>query len=138
MKNVHRSLIVSAVSFVFLAASLPATSQIPPPENPEDLLSGSYTGTSYSPYAGRSFPTVPLWGDTHLHTGNSFDAGAFGARLTPEDAYRFARGDEIVSSTGIPVKLSRPLDWLVVSDHSETVGFFADLFAGKPHILADP
>ena len=102
------------------------------------MLSGQYTGTSYSPYAGRSFPTFPLWGDTHLHTGNSFDAGAFGARLTPEDAYRFARGDEVTSSTGIPVRLSRPLDWLVVSDHSDNVGFFADLFAGKPSILADP
>jgi hypothetical protein len=89
-------------------------------------------------YPQRSFPTFPLWGDTHLHTGNSFDAGAFGARLTPEDAYRFARGDEITSSTGIPVKLSRPLDWLVVSDHSDNVGFFADLFAGKPHILSVP
>ncbi|TDJ35716.1 MAG: DUF3604 domain-containing protein, partial [Gammaproteobacteria bacterium] len=121
-----------------LAVSISAFGQIPPPESPADLLSGQYTGTSYSPYAGRSFPTFPLWGDTHLHTGNSFDAGAFGARLTPEDAYRFARGEEITSSTGIPVKLSRPLDWLVVSDHSDNVGFFADLFAGKPSILSDP
>jgi len=70
---------------------------------------------SYSPYAGRNFPTLPLFGDTHLHTGFSMDAGAFGARLTPRDAYRFARGEEITSNSGQPVKLSRPLDFLVVA-----------------------
>jgi hypothetical protein len=92
----------------------------------------------YSPYAGRNFPTRPYFGDQHLHTGMSMDAGAFGARLTPEDAYRFARGEEIKSNTGQPVRLSRPLDWLVVTDHSDNMGFFPDLFAGKPELLADP
>jgi hypothetical protein len=92
---------------------------------------------NYSPYAGRNFPTRPLFGDTHLHTAVSFDAGAFGTQLTPRDAYRFARGEEIRSSSGQPVKLSRPLDFLVVSDHSDNMGFFPDLFAGKPELLAD-
>src|ERR1019366_2603771 len=46
----------------------------------------------YSPYAGRKFPTRPFFGDTHLHTAASFDAGAFGARLGAREAYRFARG----------------------------------------------
>jgi hypothetical protein len=41
----------------------------------------------YSPYAGRNFPTRPYFGDTHLHTSYSMDAGAFGARLGPKDAY---------------------------------------------------
>ena len=118
--------------------SVPATAQMPPPVNKEQLLSEAYTGKSYSPYAGRSFPSRPLWGDSHVHTGNSFDAGAFGARLQPEDAYRFARGEEVVSSTGIRVKLSRPLDWLAVADHSDGMGFFTDLMAGKPHLMADP
>ena len=126
------------VSAVVLLASFSANAQLPPPEDPSELLSDRYTGESYSPYAGRNFPTVPLWGDTHLHTGNSFDAGAFGNRLSPADALKFARGDEITSSGGIPVKLSRPLDWLVVSDHSDNVGFFPDLFSGKEHILANP
>jgi hypothetical protein len=49
----------------------------------------------YSPWAGRNFPTRPLFGDTHLHTSFSMDAGAFGARLGPRDAYRFAKGEEI-------------------------------------------
>jgi hypothetical protein len=92
----------------------------------------------YSPYAGRNFPTRPYFGDTHLHTGYSFDAGAFGARLTPRDAYRFARGEEVVSNTGQPVKLSRPLDFLVVADHSDGMGFFPQLMSGDPELLATP
>jgi hypothetical protein len=93
---------------------------------------------AYSPYAGRNFPTRPLFGDTHLHTGFSLDAGAFGARLTPRDAYRFARGEEVTSNTGQPVKLSRPLDFLVVADHSDGMGFFPQLMGGDPELLATP
>ncbi|OPY95484.1 hypothetical protein A5906_08015 [Bradyrhizobium sacchari] len=93
---------------------------------------------NYSPYADRDFPTRPLFGDTHLHTAVSFDAGAFGARLKPRDAYRFARGEQIASNSGQPVKLSRPLDFLVVADHSDNMGFFPDMMAGKPELLADP
>jgi len=92
----------------------------------------------YSPYADRDFPTRPFFGDTHLHTSFSMDAGAFGARLTPRDAYRFARGEQVTASSGQPAKLSRPLDFLVVADHSDNMGFFPDLFAGKPEILANP
>jgi hypothetical protein len=93
---------------------------------------------AYSPYANRDFPTRPFFGDTHLHTSFSMDAGAFGARLAPSDAYRLARGEQVTSNTGQPVKLSRPLDFLVVTDHSDNMGFFPDLFAGKPDLLADP
>jgi hypothetical protein len=92
----------------------------------------------YSRYAGRDFPTRPFFGDTHLHTSFSMDAGAFGARLGPRDAYRFARGEQLTASSGQPVKLSRPLDFLVVADHSDNMGFFPDLLAGKPSVLADP
>jgi hypothetical protein len=66
------------------------------------------------------------------------DAGAFGARLTPRDAYRFARGEELNSNTGQPVKLSRPLDFLVVADHSDGFGFFPLLMGGDPTLLATP
>jgi hypothetical protein len=104
----------------------------------KEALSDAYKGKSYSPYAGRGFPSQPLWGDSHLHSANSFDAGAGGCRLSPEDAHRFARGEEVVSSTGIPVRLSRPLDWLVVSDHSDNMGFVVDLRAAAPHLLSDP
>jgi hypothetical protein len=53
------------------------------------------TKPPYSPYAGRNFPTRPYFGDTHMHTSYSMDAGAFGARLGPKDAYRFAKGEEV-------------------------------------------
>src|SRR4051812_28016115 len=92
----------------------------------------------YSPYAGRNFPTRPYFGDTHTHTSFSMDAGAFGARLGPADAYRFGKGQEVTASSGQRAKLSRPLDFMVVADHSDNMGFFPDLFAGKPELLADP
>src|ERR1041385_480868 len=96
------------------------------------------TKPAYSPYVGRNFPTRPLFGDTHLHTSFSMDAGAFGCRLTPRDAYRFARGEEIMASSGQPAKLSRPLDFLVVADHSDGFGFFPQLLSGDPELLATP
>jgi len=92
----------------------------------------------YSPWAGRNFPERPYFGDTHLHTSLSMDAGTFGARLGPSEAYRFAKGEEVTSSSGLPVRLSRPLDFLVVADHSDNMGFFTTLFAGDPAMLADP
>jgi hypothetical protein len=91
----------------------------------------------YSPYANRAEPTRPFFGDTHLHTSFSMDAGAFGARLGPRDAYRFARGEQVTSSTGQPVRLARPLDFLVVADHSDGFGFFPMIFDGTPEVLTD-
>jgi hypothetical protein len=106
---------------------------------PGDEAAGAFPPQDhFSPYAGRNFPTQVYWGDTHLHTGMSMDAGAFGCRLGPEDAYRFALGEELTSSTGLQVKLSRPLDFLVVADHSDNMGFFPRLFEGDPELLADP
>ena len=93
---------------------------------------------NYSPYAGRNFPTRPFFGDTHLHTSFSMDAGAFGARLGPREAYKFARGEEITASAGERAKLSRPLDFLVVADHSDGMGFFPLIFGGDPLIMASP
>ena len=99
-------------------------------------LSPLYTGEAYSPYAERGFAERPLWGDSHLHTSMSMDAGLFGNRLPPREAYRFARGEQVVSSTGQPLRLSRPLDWLVVADHSDGMGMIDDLKAGTPELLA--
>ena len=92
----------------------------------------------YSPYAGRGFPTRVYWGDTHLHTGWSGDAGAFGCTLGPEEAVRFARGEEVTSARGERVKLSRPLDWIVVSDHSDGMGAIDGLRNADPLFQADP
>ena len=106
----------------------------PRPEQLESI----YPGNAYSPYAQRSFPSQVFWGDTHLHTGLSLDAGLFGNTLTHDDAYRLALGEEITSSTGLPVKLSRPLDWLVITDHSDMMGIATDIQLGAPNILAIP
>jgi uncharacterized protein DUF3604 len=130
------------VILLFTGFALPAAAQQPAAGDSGTLDKAAaerlFEKPLYSPYAGRNFPTRPFFGDTHLHTSFSMDAGAFGARLTPRDAYRFARGEQVISNTGQPVKLSRPLDFLVVTDHSDNMGFFPDLFAGKPEMLADP
>ncbi|MHC4217274.1 MAG: DUF3604 domain-containing protein [Planctomycetota bacterium] len=123
--------------FLCLLFASSAAAQDPAPSK-ESLKDAFPAQKHYSPFAGRDFPTRVFWGDTHLHTGMSMDAGAFGARLVPEDAYRFARGEELTSSTGLPVKLSRPLDFLVVADHSDNMGFFPRLYAGDRQMLADP
>jgi len=107
-------------------------------EPAREAVAGAFAGAPpYSPYAGRNFPTQPYFGDSHVHTSFSMDAGAFGARLTPRDAYAFARGNEVVSSSGQRVKLSRPLDWLVVADHSDGMGFFPLIVGGDASIMAD-
>ncbi len=119
------------------AVSLSVYAQVPPPPDGK-LLSPEYTGTAYSPYAGRDFATYVYWGDTHLHTDISMDAGAFGNRLGLDEAYRFARGEQVDSSSAGPVRLSRPLDFLVIADHSDNMGFFPDMLGGAKHILNDP
>ena len=71
----------------------------------------------------------PLFGDAHVHTAYSFDAGSQDTRNTPRDAYRFARGAELGLQPYSPAgkalrkaKLRRPLDWTAVTDHSEMLG----------------
>ncbi len=90
---------------------------------------------AYSPYADLSYPTNAWWGETHLHTSFSPDAGLVGDHLSPDEAFRFARGEQLLSSTGQPVKLERPYDWLVVSDHAECLGLAQDLGSRKPILM---
>jgi len=96
------------------------------------------TRKRYSPYAGKRVPTHAYFGDTHNHTANSGDAFMGGDRLGPEQAYRFARGEEVVSSSGVPVRLSRPLDFLVIADHAEGLGIMHQVYDGNPVLMADP
>ena len=103
----------------------------------KESLSELYPGKAYSPYAQRRFPDRVFWGDTHLHTGLSMDAGLFGARLGLEEAYRFARGEEVMASSGQPVRLGRQLDWLVITDHSDGMGFFNMLVSGHPELMKE-
>jgi len=89
----------------------------------------------YSPNVGKVYPTHVYWGDPHLHTSFSVDAYIMGNRFGPDVAYRFARGDEIIDESGTPVRLARPLDFLVVADHSEYLGLYAQLAADDPVLL---
>ena len=127
----YGSAVIATLIALFVVAA-PAAAQFKPSK---ESLSDLYPGKAYSPYAERSFPSRVFWGDTHLHTGLSVDAGLFGARLGLDDAYRFARGEQVTASSGQPAKLGRPLDWLVIADHSDAMGFFNDLAAGNPNIL---
>ena len=139
MLGINSKLTMTLVVFC-LATSL-ATGSVFAQINPhieESEASKLYPGKTYSPYAQRAFPSQVYWGETHLHTGLSLDAGLFGNTLMPEDAYRFAKGEEIRSSTGLPVKLGRPLDFLVVADHSDMMGIAIDIKKGSPNIVADP
>lgn len=94
------------------------------------------TVPSYSPYAASEQPRNVYWGDTHLHTTYSPDAGLTGnTSLTPGDAYRFALGEEVKTHNGMVAKLNRPLDFLVVSDHAEYLGLIPNIRKSDPALL---
>jgi len=127
-----------------LAVFLQACEQTPPPADtannakPPDSTDSSVETAPAVSTASEKLPNAVYWGDTHLHTSYSFDAGAFGNTLDPNDAYRFARGEKITASMGLEAQLIKPLDFLVVADHSDNMGMVPDLYAGKESIIADP
>jgi hypothetical protein len=95
-------------------------------------------GESFSPYAGESFPRNVYWGDTHLHSSLSTDAFGLGVTLGPEAAFRFASGETVTTSGGIQARLSRPLDFVVLADHAESLGMMNLVQAGDPRVIGDP
>jgi hypothetical protein len=118
--------------YLLLALPLTAFSQ-----DSAGLDAADLKGRPYSPYADRAFPSNVYFGDTHVHTSISADAGGGGTRLGPRDAYRFARGEQVNSNTGQPVKMRRPFDFFMITDHSDGMGAINDILAGTPDILAD-
>ena len=137
MKKVSQSILVVVLLLGVIAFALPVYADSAGSIVKEDLKE-TFKKPGYSPYGGRSFPTKVLWGDTHLHTSNSLDARAAGVRLGPEEAFRFARGEEVVSSHGEILRLSRPLDFLVVSDHSDAMGTMNEIIKGNPRLMREP
>ena len=93
---------------------------------------------NYSPYVGRDYPDQVLFGDTHFHTNLSFDAGLVGTSLDVDAGYRFARGEKVISNSGQPAQLIRPLDFLVITDHAEFIGLAPMIQQSDPALLADP
>jgi len=123
-----RSLGIGIVALVFSAVAAAAGAA---PLDPSD-------DSDYSPNAREDFPMQVFWGDTHVHSAFSMDASLAGnTRLTPADAYRFARGEGVRTASGKLARLDRPLDFLVVSDHAEYMGLLPKLRAGDPQVLAD-
>jgi len=136
--NIKTGVLMSKIvlSFVLLVLVLFSTLVIAQEiQADKKQLSDLYPGKAYSPYAGRKFPDKPLWGDTHVHTTYSMDAGMFGNRIGPRQAYRLARGEEITTSSGQQLRLSRPLDWLVITDHSDGVGMSVDIMNSASFIM---
>jgi len=131
----NRTLVVAALlgaaSAALAGCSKPETKTAPV------AASGPAAG-AYLPDANRKYPERVLWGDQHLHTGWSVDAGVAGATLTPEDAVRFVRGETVNNNSGQPMKLERPLDWVAVTDHSDGMGTIGELKGGNPEFMADP
>ena len=100
-----------------------------------DPKDSTFGRKEYSPYLEIGFPQRVFWGDTHLHTSYSTDAGMVGNRLGPDEAYRFARGEVVVSSIGVRARLQRPLDFLVVADHAENLGLATMIAEKNPELL---
>jgi hypothetical protein len=92
----------------------------------------------YSPYAGRAYPDQVFFGDMHFHTDLSFDAGLIGTTLTAHEGYRMARGEKVISNTGQPIQLIRPLDFLVITDHAEMIGLASSIRESSPILLSEP
>ncbi len=84
------------------------------------------------------YPEQVYFGDTHLHTANSSDAFGLGVRLGPDEALRFAQGEEITSTTGIKTRLSLPLDFLVIADHSDGLAALKQIYDAPRFLLTDP
>jgi hypothetical protein len=115
---------------VFIAGASPYDVEVKPELFAEENI--------YSPFVDRGYPDQVLFGDSHFHTNVSFDAGLVGTRLTVHEGFRFARGEKVISNTGQPVQLIRPLDFLVVTDHAEFMGLAPMLQTSDPLLLADP
>jgi len=130
-KSIVGCLILVGLAMGSVATPIVAQDQMPS----KDAVAHNVGQAEFSPFAGRQYPTEVLFGDTHLHTAISVDAGTM-CRVGQEDAFRFARGEEITTTHGLRAKLSRPLDWIVVADHAEMYGLMPQLLAGDPGILA--
>ena len=104
----------------------------------DDQDSADLTESEENVVVETAFPEHVYWGDQHLHTSWSGDAGAAGTVIGPEEALRFAMGEEVTNNSGQPAKLHRPLDWLCVSDHSDGMGVISFIKDGDPELMKIP
>lgn len=130
----RKSVLIGAVAAVALASGMVPFGA----DRAASPLVGKVDAAQPRAAAKSAYPTRLLFGDTHLHTDFSMDAATFGVKLSPEEAYRFALGEEVTASNGLKAKLAVPLDFLMVSDHSDNLGSILELKAGNPKLLANP
>ncbi|MFK7895319.1 MAG: DUF3604 domain-containing protein [Myxococcota bacterium] len=129
----------SGIADIADIADIAAANAGAPAASSEAASPAASAAQEYTPQALETFPTELLWGDLHVHSSFSFDANVTGnIRLEPADAYRFARGEAVVANSGMTARLEQPLDFLVVSDHSENMGLLPALRAGDPALMSNP
>ena len=124
--NRIQALSVALLKLSLLSSSLAQASSDHEPAKPEK---------EYSPYINIDFPQNAYFGDTHLHTSYSTDAGMVGNTTTPDMAYRVSKGEQITSPTGLQFKLKRPLDFVVISDHAENLGLAPFIGRSDPAVM---
>jgi len=124
----------AALALVTLAVAGSALAEPYADVTPGELVQPPVT----SPYAFRDFPDRVFFGDMHIHSNLSPDAGLLGTSLTPADVYRAARGETVMSNTGQPFRLVRPLDFLVLTDHAEVLGLAPMIREANPVLLSSP
>jgi len=130
-------LIILSASLFMQACSQPADEPDIKGNTSPDVSQASATVPTQNAQPS-SYPKKAFFGDTHLHTNLSADSAAYGNRLGLDAAYRFAKGEEVISSTGLKARLSRPLDFVVLADHSDAMGIFPDLISGRGAIMETP
>ncbi|MBL7472149.1 DUF3604 domain-containing protein [Robertkochia sediminum] len=123
-----KTLIHSVSLMLAMLITVPLVAQVFPEVKDKDEV-------TYSPYPEQNYPNQVFFGDTHVHTSYSTDAGMFGNVLGPEAAYKFAKGETVVSSNGVKTRLARPLDFIVVADHSENLGLAPMIAESNPELL---
>lgn len=90
----------------------------------QKFLQGAFDGNPelFAADASTNGDRQAYYGDLHVHTAYSFDAFAFGTIATPDDGYRYAKGESIAHPSGYDVKLAKPLDFYAITDHAGFLG----------------
>ena len=91
----------------------------------------------YSPYVDETFPRNVYWGDTHLHSSLSSDAFGLGVTLGPDPAFSFASGNTVTTTWGLEARLARPLDFVVLADHAESLGMMNLVKSGDARVVVN-